>query len=587
MVELTGIIYRTPEGSEIVKPVPARTLVNKKGEVQQDLIERVKQMGTQGLNRAQMATSLRIPRTRFYYETNNLSEQGILPSFPQHKGRLRLLKERVKDDVLMFRQQGMTYSQITETLGIKRSQVQQACRTLLNEGKLEPGIRENKTKPQKIGKREQKRHDLEVLDTQVRELREQGFSNNAIAQQLNRPFGHIIKANRRLIEAGEAIPRTHFIHRYGLNPSDIVQVEQMRANGLSTEEISKTFNIDESTTSKLILALEARNNAMIRKSDTHWLSQIQGLAGRGLNRMQIARDLNLSYSQVDSAVRSLIRTGKLESYGRVAIAEDLASRIIEMREKGSSLREIATILGISRTVTSNVLRATADLSVGVSQNTDTQIDNEKKPVSRTIPRVRRGNYRYGRNRFAVIKILNEAYSSGQSVSLTDIAGQLGIGRERVRQLYNVISRQQPVPKLQKTEAAEKRDQEKLAKANKLKEQAEKEKRFWEQIRALRSAGFSKRQMADKLGCSVLKVEHQISEMFFNGEVEYKRNILTEDELNRLRTEVKNLRQQGLDNQTIAQKLSIPVRKVGAIAAWLIRAGEINKIKSGRRPKNTS
>lgn len=322
------------------------------------------------------------------------------------------------------------------------------------------------------------------------------------------------------------------------------------------------------------------------------------MTGERLARIDQANLSVLYGAYIEASASRLIAAGRIERApkGRpvTEAVANLDTQVGKLRGDGLTNPQIAEKLG--------------------REKTDIEASAHRLIAAGRIERLSKGP-RSGESATSFLRILQEfqtAHPTG-SVSLSEIAGQLGVSRERARQFYEKLSTTHTLPpksgggmKQLSPEYLAKLDQEvtrlthqgitvgriaeelhvpavwvktsqkRSAPQNQEQEKQDREE-FRSQVEQLRNQGVGTNKIAEILGKTRSQVQRIVTRMLRSGHIQKMRQRKSPDELVLFDAQVKKLRAARLTYQEIAQRLG-PLVSVSNVLASVQRLRSRGEIK---------
>lgn len=463
--------------------------------------------------------------------------------------------EGIDQRIKVLREQGLGRAEIGRVLSISRGKVNHSVNMLIKSGEI----------PKKEGGRGSK-EEIMAFDAQVKSLvaGERRVNIKELSERMRASYMKVRSSIHRLVEAKELpaellgkgrqnFKRTQISLDIELSPkrgrSDIdSQVAELRAQGLFEIEIAEQLNeprgkiryairklLKEGSISKL-----SESHPEFRKKQEYTKTRLgpgptrikfrellqQHMEEHPDQRIELAdyaRELGISRERTRQLYRKLsseMKVPGLKSRLSRAEAELVDEQVTILRRKGLSREEIARQVGINENM------------VGVSLR---------------------------RSRKKLVVRVKDLY--GQGVAETRIAKITGEAKGRIQ---HIIKKLVEAGEVQRLRVVIRREEY---------------PGFLARVAGLRNANLTDQKIADQLKKPLANIRHAVRLLIARGEIQPRRHMrFSREERRILRDRVKQLRNQGFGNKEIEIALNIPRWKVSHLAAELIKAGEIRRIR---------
>lgn len=562
------------------------------------LSEQIKALRNQWFDNWQIASKLGIPVEEVAEYSAELIRAGEIVSL-QRNGHKRTVEIALESDptlaqTLVLRKQGLSNWQVSDRLGIPYHQVGKYTSQLVRAGMLprhpigvknafEVGRAEGLEEylqqlPEAHGGRSGRPRG-ELLEN-VKTLRSRGFDNKQISVMLDVPYATVAVYASSLIKSGDISPqRKGRKHR-------AVETEEARSE--ETELVRRYLEANPQPSyrdgfRRIFEAKEKRRGPRGRRPETIGFdSQVKELLEQGLTRTKMAEQLRVAVTTIDSSVHRMIQLGEYvvssERVRRRWEYNKTQTRIKEMVGQGLNVLQISEALGES-------LQYTQMIIWRLGRRDEISPSSEQlRPVNRTGYIDKKGTVPKGK--------LGEVYERvaqmrNQGMKNGEIADTLDLPKHRVEiyasnliragiikpQLKDKPSQNDRVAELRKEGLSNKRikpRRERVEKGARVSRE-----RSIDRVKELRNQGYDNHQISQELNLPLSAVEKYVSQLIKAGEIApLPRSKDRSTDATFL--SVRDLRNQGLSNKEIAEKLRIPHATVSVIASKLIRAGEIKR-----------
>lgn len=213
-------------------------------------------------------------------------------------------------------------------------------------------------------------------------------------------------------------------------------VKNLVMHGLRDRHIAKFIAVPGKDVSESVhrlvkaetLSIEQVGHIRGRKEEVIVLAQkVKILVDNGLNNQEISKEIGQPYSRICSSVKWMAKEGFVDT------GSNLVTRVLEFKKQGLRSNEIAEILGETYYRIKYI--------------------EEKLRKANQIPKLPRykpeSKHRIGevRSKLKTRLIKHMEQNPNLPINLSELAGLLGVGRERTRQLYRKISAEIQVPAL--------------------------------------------------------------------------------------------------------------------------------------------
>lgn len=269
--------------------------------------DKVAELRNQGLGNSQIAEQLKIPVNSVNNMATKLIRAGVVKP-------LRITteeRERLRGDVAELKKQGKTDKEMAEELKQPYERVRVISRELVQAGEIRPIKRDQRPKR---SKREATASGDKTID-RVKELRDRGYKNQQIAQELDLPLSAVERYASDLIKAGEIAPLSRSKDRS--TDTTYLKVKDLRNQGLMNKEIAERLHIPHATVSviasKLIRAGEIKRQTLSSQDIGMLEAQIKELRGEGLSQQEIAATLNQPPWRVRKISSGLVKSGQVQT----------------------------------------------------------------------------------------------------------------------------------------------------------------------------------------------------------------------------------------------------------------------------------
>jgi len=177
----------------------------------------------------------------------------------------------------------------------------------------------------------------------VKSLRNQGFTNREIAEELDISQNTVAAYASRYIKSGEVTPT-----KSAQKTDRKERIKQLRDKGLKNAEIAAELGISNGTVEQYASELVQRGEVFPRRAGKK-KEKVRQLRNEGRSNAEIARLLGISAGTVSSYASDLIGQGEITPQKQRINKDD----VIQMRNQGLKNAEIAEALGISPAVLGN------------------------------------------------------------------------------------------------------------------------------------------------------------------------------------------------------------------------------------------
>ncbi len=420
--------------------------------------------------------------------------------------------------------------------------------------------------------------------TRVRELRDQGLDNKQIAEMLELSIGTVRTYSSTLIGRGEITPHkgSRLEHRTaGKEGTVIYRVKQLRNQGYGNQEIADMLGVSYGVVAQSAIRLlrsgqitplrienGVTNTNMQTESvnikipqEGRLIDKVRELRNQGLlNNTQIADALGISDATVGVYISMLIKSGE--------VASRTGGR--KLNHRGMSKQEVEEERAAAKSEETEQVRQ--------------YLEAHPRPTGKdAFRRIFEGReHRRGRPKGyktpETIELERQIKElRGEGLTYYQIADRLGTNWMRIQAAaYKLIQAGELEPKRKYSKEQAKGRAEKIANS----------REFGEQVRELAEQGLNSIQIAEKLEDSVRRVHFVMWRMNKEGRIKLAPDQLNPPERigyvdryvntpnNDIYDKVAEMRNQGMTNAEIADVLGMSQHNVETYASNLIRAGVI-------------
>ena len=571
----------------------------KKSARSSDNMQKVKELRLQGLTDKEISDQLGITPGTVRTYASTLAKNGELEPRPRGRRKTRLEspeqpKEKTrKEGTIIFkvkelRNQGLGNQEIAEKLGVSYGVVAGCAVRLLKTGEITAlkasglEVKDDDTVLSEARKRVGK-DTIVVTDgntrDRVKDLRNQGYFNDEIALMLGVSRGTVGVYASRLLSAGE-IER----HKRGARGARNKARKEASVSD-ETKKVKEVLDAMPKYTYKdgFKRIFEGRRGGPKgrREESAQFDSQVLDLIKQGFTRKKSGEKLGVPITTIDASITRMVSLGEYTP-GRSTTSEavkkrgeynEIQEKIQGMLEKGLDIIQIADAIDYT-------VQHVKIIAWRLTRNEKVQVDPKQLKIPTGYIDKRAG---------IPAGTLSEVYAKvaelrQQGLSNTEVARKLELPKHRVEVYASNLIRAGVIEP--STSGGRKGQEVGVIDPHTVIPKT----REYQEIAKLRNEGLNNREIAAQMGKAESSVSQIASKLIRAGQVTPLRRGKAPSTGRTATTydQITVLRQQGIGNKEIAEKLKLPIILVNNIAHELVQKGVIERLRGGKKKKaNTS